>query len=356
MTTMLTRQLAGAVTVAACVSAGCGLSEQKRPPVSGPSEFGQSISVAATPDRITQDGVSQSTVSVTVRDANGKVTPGVTVQWSVTAWRDDNNNDVLDGSEDEFGALVEPSSQQSTTDGAGTARIAVWAPPAPSVLPTAQGKLRVTARPVGTDAMSTINERAVIVHLVPPQGTLPPNRAPIAAFTITPAIGIINQELSFDASLTTDEGDICGSACSYQWDFGDFEAGSGKTVRHTYSRPAAFTVTLTVTDARGGVGSTQRSLTITGPAAPVAALTVTPATVTLTAGGSVVLNASGSTIGVGGQIEEYSWDFGDGTTETTTSPVVAHTYSSVGVKAVTVTIKDNFGRSAVAGGTVTVNP
>ena len=80
MTTKVTRQLAAAA-MAACVGAGCGLSEQNRPPVNGPSEFGQSISVAAIPDRISQDGVSQSTVQVTVRDSQGKATPGVTATW-----------------------------------------------------------------------------------------------------------------------------------------------------------------------------------------------------------------------------------------------------------------------------------
>ena len=87
MTTKVTRQLASAA-LAACMGAGCGLSEQDRPPAAGPSEFGQSISVAASPDRISQDGVSQSTVQVTVRDSQGKATPGVTVQWNVTAGPD----------------------------------------------------------------------------------------------------------------------------------------------------------------------------------------------------------------------------------------------------------------------------
>lgn len=354
MTTKVTRQLAGAAALAVCVSAGCGLSKQEKPALAGPSEFGQAISVAANPDRISQDGVSQALVEVTVRDASGKVAPGVTVQWTVVAWRDANGNNELDGAEQEFGALVEPSSQQSTTDGGGIARISVAAPPAPVVLPTAEGKLRITAKPVGGDAMSTMNARSVIVLLVPPQGTLPPNRAPIAAFSIIPTIGNINQSVTFDASLTTDEGDICGELCSYQWDFGDFEAGSGKVTSHTYWRPASFTVTLTVTDARGGVGSTTRTLTIAGPAAPVALFTITPASPAV--GSEVIFNASTSTIGVGGRIEEYLWDFGDGETATTTIPLTTHVYGSAGVKAVTLTVKDNFGRESLAVGTVTVTP
>jgi chitodextrinase len=348
--------MAAAAAVAACMSAGCGLTKQDRPASAGPSEFGQSISVSATPDRISQDGQSQTIAQAIIRDANGKAMPGVTVQWTVVAWRDSNENNLHDGSEQTFGVLVEPSSQQSITDGAGIARVSVAAPPPPAVLPTDFGKLRISVEVVNGDVAATLNSRSAVVLLVPPPGTLPQNRVPIAAFSIVPAIGIINQSLTFDASTTTDEGEPCGDACTYQWDFGDFEHGSGKVVNHTYWRPATFTVTLTVTDSRGGVGSTQRSLTITGPAAPVAALSITPATVTLTSGGSVVMNASASTIGAGGIIEEYAWDFGDGNTTTTTVPIVSHQYTSTGVKAVIVTIKDNFGRTAVAGGSVTVNP
>jgi hypothetical protein len=31
---------------------------------------------------------------------------------------------------------------------------------------------------------------------------------------------------------STDEGAVCGSACTYQWDFGDFTTDTGKIVTH----------------------------------------------------------------------------------------------------------------------------
>jgi PKD repeat protein len=348
MTTMVTRRLICAAAAAAALTAGCGLSEQDAPAVSGPSEFGQSISVAATPDRLSQDGVSQARVDVTVRDASGKPVPGVTVKWSVVA---------------STGVLVEPSAQQSTTDPQGRATIFVTAPAAPAFLPSSNAKLMITAEPVGTDALSTINSRTVEVVLVPPAGTLPPNRLPVAAFSIAPVIGNINQEIRFDASLTMDEGEPCNELCTYQWDFGDFETNSGRTVTKSYGRPETYTVTLTVTDNRGGVSSTKQSLTINGPKPPEARLTITPASAV--GGTTLAFNAGGSTVGIGATIERYVWEFGDGTSATTTTPVTSKAYPVVPMESlggkqisypVVLTIFDNFGRSSVATATATALP
>jgi hypothetical protein len=51
---------------------GCGLDETKVPPLFGPSELGLSLQMGASPDVINADGVSQSVVSITARDNNGK--------------------------------------------------------------------------------------------------------------------------------------------------------------------------------------------------------------------------------------------------------------------------------------------
>jgi hypothetical protein len=51
---------------------GCGLDETKIPPLFGPSELGLSLQMGASPDVINADGVSQSVVSITARDENGR--------------------------------------------------------------------------------------------------------------------------------------------------------------------------------------------------------------------------------------------------------------------------------------------
>ena len=329
-----------AAALALVVSAACSLENTKEPGLAGPSEYGYSINVTAHTDRLSQDGASVVEVTARVLDQGGNPTPDFVLQWSVSASN---------------GAFVEPSAQQTRTNAAGMSRITVKAPSAPALVPSSTARLAITARPVGSDALSTGNYRTVEVQLIPPAGTLPVNNLPQPSFTISPAIGNINQTMTFDASPTKDEGEPCGSLCSYAWDFGDFATDSGTVVTRSYSRPAIFTVTLTVTDSRGGVASTTKAVTISGPAAPTAAFTIAPATVSLATGATVAF-ASTSTIGLGAVIEAYVWDFGDGTSQTTTVPVVTKTYATVGPKPVVLTIKDNFGRTAIATGLVTVNP
>jgi subtilase family serine protease len=46
----------------------------------------------------------------------------------------------------------------------------------------------------------------------------------------------------------------------------------------------------------------------------------------------------------GGVLTSYGWTFGDGTTASTISPLVAHTYAAAGTKSLTLKITDNYGR------------
>ena len=44
----------------------------------------------------------------------------------------------------------------------------------------------------------------------------------------------------------------------------------------------------------------------------------------------------------------YEWDFGDGTTQTTTVPTVSHTYSNLGTHVARVTVTDDLGQTGSA--------
>src|ERR1700751_1147812 len=67
---------AAAVGLALSVSA-CTVHKTDVPALSGPSGLGQGITITISPDVLTQDGVSQSLVTITATNSNGQPAPNV---------------------------------------------------------------------------------------------------------------------------------------------------------------------------------------------------------------------------------------------------------------------------------------
>jgi YVTN family beta-propeller protein len=88
------------------------------------------------------------------------------------------------------------------------------------------------------------------------------------------------------------------------------------------------------------VGSHPSGVAIIPDQAPVAALAIAPAP----AGRPTTLDASDSTVRFG-TIATYSWNFGDGTVDTTTVPTTTHTYGTRGSYTVTLTLTSSGGTS-----------
>lgn len=84
------------------------------------------------------------------------------------------------------------------------------------------------------------------------------NKAPTAIISATPMNGTAPLTVTLDGSASTDSD---GSIASYTWNFGDGSVATGKTVTHTYSTAASFTVTLQVVDNLGASGSTGTTIT-----------------------------------------------------------------------------------------------
>jgi VCBS repeat-containing protein len=83
------------------------------------------------------------------------------------------------------------------------------------------------------------------------------------------------------------------------------------------------------------------AVSITPDQAPDAAFSITPGT----AGSATSFDAAASTTTPPGGSLTYSWDFGDGTTQTTGSPQTTHTYANPGNYKVTLTVTDAAGTS-----------
>lgn len=184
------------------------------------------------------------------------------------------------------------------------------------------------------------------------------NQLPNARFSYSPASPQKGETIYFNASSSTDSD---GTIVSYQWDFGDGSANSGKTVTHVYDwengGSKTFTVILTVTDDRGGTAVTSQAVTvISGDVEnqpPTADFIYSPTSPLK--GETIHFNGSLSS-DPDGTIVSWDWDFGDGTAGTGEKLDHAYNWNGSGNKTFTVvlTVTDNQGASAITSKTVTV--
>ena len=91
----------------------------------------------------------------------------------------------------------------------------------------------------------------------PPDDPPPANEPPVASFTYE----CIELTCHFDGSGSYDPD---GTVAVYSWQFGDGSTGNGVTAAHTYAFSGTYTVRLTVTDDKGIMGSTTRTVTASG--------------------------------------------------------------------------------------------
>jgi len=122
----------------------------------------------------------------------------------------------------------------------------------------------------------------------------PVNQAPTARMTITPASAYAGEDITFNASGSTDSD---GHIASCSWDFGDGHTGSGAIAQHAYSTAGTYNVTLTVADNSGATGITTGTVTISEvPVSQVIDVTVSVVTETKSAGKNVFVNGKATAI------------------------------------------------------------
>jgi probable HAF family extracellular repeat protein len=147
-----------------------------------------------------------------------------------------------------------------------------------------------------------------------------------------PYSGPKNAAIRFDGSRSTDPD---ADPLTYTWDFGDGTTGTGAAPTHAYARSGGYTVTLVVSD--GWINSIPARVPVTVTnAAPVALLSGPTSGFKLTA---LTWNGSGSS-DANGDALSYIWNFGDGSSATTSTPTTTHSYAAVGSYRVTLTVND----------------
>lgn len=157
---------------------------------------------------------------------------------------------------------------------------------------------------------------------------VPGNAPPSADFSFAA------QGLTVD--FTDNSSDADGAIVSRSWDFGDGQDATTANPEHTYAAAGSYEVTLTVTDDEGATDSMSRTVAVSSPT------TNTPPTASFgywVRGRQVVFKNYSTDSD--GSIVAHAWEFGDGTTSTSATP--SHTYASVGLWTVRLSVTDDDG-------------
>lgn len=307
-----------AVIAAAFVASACTMDRQAIPSATGPSEFGLSIRMTATPQLLPRDGASTATVTIDVTDADRKPAVGQRLLLSSTA-----------------GSL---SASEAVTGSDGRATVLLTAPPMNQGFDTAE----IQATPVGLNGQSS-EARSVSIGLVGPA-------FPVPSIVMTPTSPKRFEITNFDATGTTLAGAPCGSDCSYAWSFGGEGTASGQIVSYRFLNEGNYLVRLVVTSKDGVSQTKSLSVNVGTGTNYLAEFTFSP---TNPKTGDVVrFDARGIVPPEGVTIKDYQWDFGDGGKG---SGVTAETtYGSARTYTVRLTVVDSAGRTLQTTKTITI--
>jgi PKD repeat protein len=307
---------------------GCTLKKQDTPSLTGPSELGTSLALNASPDILTQDGASQSVVTIDARNSNGQPFRNLSLRAEIAAG----------GVFADFGTL---SARNVVTDANGRATVVYTAPQAPSVAVDTGTVVEILVTPIGTD-FGNSSSKTVDIRLVPPGMIVPPDGM-VPKFTFTPGGATDHQSVFFDASTST--WNPTNPIEGFSWNFGDGETATGMTTTHSFDEPGTFLVTLTMTDVFGREASTTQTIVIgQGGSGMTADILFSPEPVV--AGQATFFNASGSRPAVGHTIVRYAWNFGDGTTGS--GVTISHTFATPSTYKVVLTVTDDAGHTVTA--------
>jgi PKD repeat protein len=153
--------------------------------------------------------------------------------------------------------------------------------------------------------------------------------APVANFYANPISGDAFLSVSFYDQSTNDP-------TSWSWNFGDGNTSTQQSPKHTYTNAGTYTVTLSVSNSYGSDSESKTDyITVIQPGvAPIADFSAS--TTSGAAPLTVAFFDSSSN-----SPTSWSWNFGDGTTDTQQNP--SHTYYSDGAYTVTLTANNLYG-------------
>lgn len=329
MTPMASIVKYSAVAVLGVALVGCTTKKTEPPAPSGPSEFATSLQLTASPDVLSQDGHSESQITIIARDPNSQPLRNLALRADI----------VVNGTIVDFGTL---SQKHIATGSDGRATLVYRAPEGVDNVDR-NTTVNITVTPSSGDAAGT-TARSVSIRLVP-TGTVG-GETPVPDFQFSPAVPKQLESITFDASSAV----LDSSLVKYEWDFGDGSKGSGRVASHQYRDVGFYTVTLTVTDVTGRKGSRSKSVGVDTSGLPVGAFIFSPAEPGI--GEEIVFNASSSTAVSPRVIVKYEWQFG--TDRTGSGMIVTKRYDTPGTYIVSLKVTDDAGNVGTASQPVSI--
>lgn len=164
------------------------------------------------------------------------------------------------------------------------------------------------ANPSGNVCSDSTTQQIVVVSQLPADISVSSTSGPCAPFTVT-----------FTNNITP--------TATATWDFGDGQSATGDAATHTYTTAGTYIIHFSGTVPGGCHYVKDETITVGGPAGSLAYT-----------GGYVCGAAPVSMQAAATNATGYQWSFGDGTTQTTTTPQVSHIYSTPGTYIPSVTL------------------
>ena len=261
----MTRKIAALSRALGRTAQGCGLDEVKVPEsLTGPSELGLSLRMLVIPDAVVADGIQTAVVQAVLQDQNGVRVPNRGIVFTIM---DESGRTA------EIGQLTSASgarvfgSTTINTNSNGIAQVVYTTPERRDF--TADARIQIGARPVGTDATGalrwsvSLDLKSAEPRRFPQGGTT----APTCSFIWAPNGPLPYKEgtvLRFTSTATIASPNY---VVRYEWYFGDGSGGETGAegiidVQHPFPNAGTFTITHIVTSNTGAQAECTKAVTI----------------------------------------------------------------------------------------------
>ncbi len=207
-------------------------------------------------------------------------------------------------------------------------------------------KLKITVKDKNTGKLSTGGEYTTTISVE--------SLALSAIFKADPQSGEAPLEVSFDAGGSADPD---GTIAKYEWDFtgdGQYKDGTGKTIKHTFTKIGKYTASLRITSSTGKSNTSDKEIEVVESITPVAVIKVVDEPKTFALGQSYVFNGDDSN-SPNGKIAKYEWSFSDTPTKPESTKTVSHIFKTPGTHQVTLKVTDEKGKTGDVQKVITID-